>query len=193
MAFIEQITDESATGPARDLLEADRSKLGFVQNYTRAWASRPDVYEAWGQMRMAIADSMGAQRYELATVAAAAALGSSYCTLAHGKILAEQFMEADDVRALVEGRPAGLDEADEAVVELARKVAGNASAVTQADIDRYRAAGLDDDEIFSVIMAAAARCFFTKVLDASGVLPDAAFRELEPELREALTVGRPIA
>ncbi len=44
-----------------------------------------------------------------------------------------------------------------------------------------------------VVLAAAARCFFSKTLDALGVLPDASYRELDPELRDALVVGRPIA
>ncbi len=44
-----------------------------------------------------------------------------------------------------------------------------------------------------VVLAAAARCFFSKTLDGLGVLPDASFRDLDPELREALVVGRPIA
>ncbi len=44
-----------------------------------------------------------------------------------------------------------------------------------------------------VILAAAARCFSSKTLDRLGVLPDASYRELDPELRVALVVGRPIA
>jgi hypothetical protein len=44
-----------------------------------------------------------------------------------------------------------------------------------------------------VVLAAAARCFFSKALDALGVLPDAELAELEPELLEVLVVGRPIA
>ncbi len=44
-----------------------------------------------------------------------------------------------------------------------------------------------------VILAAAGRCFFSKTLDALGVQPDASYRDLEPALREALVVGRPIA
>jgi len=32
-----------------------------------------------------------------------------------------------------------------------------------------------------------------KTLDALDVLPDAGYRDLEPDLREALVVGRPIA
>jgi hypothetical protein len=44
-----------------------------------------------------------------------------------------------------------------------------------------------------VVLAAAARCFFSKTLDALDIRPDASYRELEPQLRETLVVGRPIA
>ena len=44
-----------------------------------------------------------------------------------------------------------------------------------------------------VVLAASARCFFSKTLDALGVLPDASYRDLEPELLDVLVVGRPIA
>src|SRR5437773_1282665 len=40
---------------------------------------------------------------------------------------------------------------------------------------------------------AAARCFFSKLLDALGVQADSTFNHLDPALREALTVGRPVA
>ena len=60
-------------------------------------------------------------------------------------------------------------------------------------IDELRDLGFSDDDIFSVILAAAARCFFSKVLDATGTLPDAALHEMPDQLRSALTVGRPIA
>jgi hypothetical protein len=44
-----------------------------------------------------------------------------------------------------------------------------------------------------VILAATARCFFSKTLDALGVQPDSKYRELDAGLRQALVVGRPIA
>ena len=54
--------------------------------------------------------------------------------------------------------------------------------------------GRPDDGILDVALAAAARCFFSTVLEAMGTEPDAAYRaELEPGLHQALTVGRPIA
>jgi hypothetical protein len=74
------------------------------------------------------------------------------------------------------------------------QVAQDAGSVTQADVDRLRALGLTDAEVFDVIAAAAARCFFSTALDALGAQPDARFvATLDPALREALTVGRPIA
>jgi hypothetical protein len=39
----------------------------------------------------------------------------------------------------------------------------------------------------------AARCFFSKTLDALDVRADTSYRELDPEVRDALVVGRPIA
>ena len=48
-------------------------------------------------------------------------------------------------------------------------------------------------EIMDVVLTAAVRSFWTKTLDALGVRPDASYRELEPQLREVLVVGRPIA
>ena len=42
------------------------------------------------------------------------------------------------------------------------------------------------------LLAAAVRCFFSKVLDATGTMPDAALHGLPEQLRSALTVGREI-
>ena len=42
-------------------------------------------------------------------------------------------------------------------------------------------------------LTAAARCFFSKTLDGIGALPDAHYRQLDPELLDVLVVGRPIA
>ncbi len=56
-----------------------------------------------------------------------------------------------------------------------------------------RPAVLEAWRVLDVILAAAARCFFSSVLDAVGAEPDVAFQSLDPAVRDALTVGRPIA
>jgi uncharacterized peroxidase-related enzyme len=195
MAFIETVPKDEAPPALAELYELDRAKFGYVPNLTRAFSLRPGVYAAWRELIGAIQAGMELRRYELATVAAAGRLRSSYCMLAHGSVLTSRFFEPDAVRAIVaDHRSAGLDEVDVAVMDLAEKVADDATSVTQADIDRLRGLGLTDPEILDVILAAAARSFFSKVLDGVGALPDREYSDkLAPELREALTVGRPIS
>jgi uncharacterized peroxidase-related enzyme len=168
--------------------------MGYVPNFAAAFSARPTVYAAWMQLNGAIKSNMDLRRYELATVAAARRLRSSYCALAHGTVLSDQFLGPDKVREVVtDHHEAGLDDIDVAVMDLADQVAADASAVTAQDIDRLRRLGLSDADILDVVLAAAARCFFSKTLDGLGVEPDARFAELEPALRDALTVGRAIS
>lgn len=173
---------------AGDLYDRERERVGYVPNYVRAFSHRPDVYWAWRGLVSAIWGASDPRRYELATLAAAKRLRSSYCSLAHGSILAGQFYSADQVLNL----PGGLDETDAAIMAFAEKVADDASSVTQEDVQRLREVGLSDAEITDVVLAVAARSFFAKALDGLGALPDAVYGELEPELRSELTVGRPI-
>jgi alkylhydroperoxidase family enzyme len=146
-------------------------------NYERAFAARPDVYAAWRQLAGAVSEHMDGRRYELATLAAAQRLRSSYCSLAHAKVLVERFDEP--VLDILRDRAGTLSEVDVAVMELAEQVAEDATR-TDAARARLKELGLTDEEIADV------------VLDGLGVLPDAAYAELEPALRDALVVGRPI-
>jgi uncharacterized peroxidase-related enzyme len=194
MPFIETVSKDQAPPVLAELYEADRAKFGYIPNLTRAFSLRPGVYAAWRELIGAIQAGMELRRYELATVAAARTLRSSYCMLAHGSVLTSRFLEPDDLRAIVDDhRTSGLDEVDVAVMDLAEKVAADATSVTQADIDRLRDLGLSDPEILDVVLAAAARCFFSKTLDGVGALADATFAELPASLREVLVVGKPIA
>jgi uncharacterized peroxidase-related enzyme len=194
MTFIDTVPEDEATGAVAAMYETDREVFGHLPNLTRAFSSRPDVYAAWRQLNGAIKSNMDLRRYELATVAAATRLGCSYCTLAHGSILLDRFMTPEGVRDLVrDHRATELDEVDTAVVALAEKVATDANSVSQADVDRLRSLGLSDADIADVVLAAAARAFFSKALDGLGVEADAKYANLDDELRDVLTVGRPIA
>ena len=194
MAFIRLIGDDEATGDVAAVYDAERAESGYVSNSTRVFGERPELRDAWLGLRNAIVSSMGQRRYELVTLAAARRLRSSYCSLAHGQILAETFLGAELTRAVaVDHRSAGLDPVDVAIMDFAEKITADATQVTQEDIDRLREVGLADDEIIDVAAAAAARCFFTKIIDGVGAQPDAAFVELDPALRDVLVVGRPIA
>ena len=194
MTFIAVVPEDEATGATAEVYAADHEAFGYLPNFTQAFSARPEVYAAWRELNGAIKRGMDPRRYELATVAAARRLRSSYCTLAHGAVLIDRFLAPDTVRALVaDHRTAALESTEVAIMDLADKVADDATTVDQTDIDRLRSLGLSDAEIVDIVLAAAARCFFSKTLDALGVEPDAKYAELDPAVRETLTVGRAIA
>ncbi|MDR2985069.1 MAG: carboxymuconolactone decarboxylase family protein [Nocardiopsaceae bacterium] len=161
-------------------------------NFERAFEPRPEVFAAWNQLNTAIKAGMDLRRYELATLAAARKLRSSYCCLAHGTVLAERFGEPV-AQIATDRRAAGLSEIDVAVMDLAERVVEDATSIGEADLKRLRDLGLAQEDIMDVVLAAAVRCFFSKTIDALGVLPDSGYTQLDPAMREALVVGRPIA
>jgi uncharacterized peroxidase-related enzyme len=193
MAYLPTL-DPPGDGAVAELFSAEERRWGYLPNLARTFALRPDVYAAWAALNGAIKRSMPPRRYELATLATAAALRSSYCSLAHGQILAREHLSADDVIAIAGGgSPGELPAAERAIIGFARTAARSAPDVDEFDIAALRDAGLADGEIFDVILAVAARCFFSTVLDATGTPADAEYRSLPPALRASLTVGRPIA
>ena len=175
---IEPVAPRRAT---RVMATVCRQNAAMPTNSEKQFAARPEVYAAWGALREAISGNMDARRYELATFAAAQRIKSSYCSLAHGTLLRDKL-----------GGWEPQDEVERAVTALAEQVADDATR-TDDHVARLRELGLSDDEIFDVVLAAAARCFFAKANDAMGVLPDAHYNELDDHVREALVVGRPIA
>src|SRR3954469_16516276 len=109
----------------------------MTTNYERAFAERPEVYAAWQQLNGAIKAGMDLRRYELATLAAARRLRSSYCSLAHGSVWIERFGEP--VREIALDRAsAGLDDVDLAVMDLAERVVEDASSIGDSDLQRLR-------------------------------------------------------
>ena len=161
-------------------------------NFEYAFSVRPEVYAGWRQLVTALKSGMDERRYELVTLAAARRLRSTYCCLAHGTILAEKFGEPV-AEIMLDHRAAGLSEVDMAVVDLAERVVDDATSIDERDLERLRELGLSETEIMDVVLTAAARCFFSKTLDALDIRADANYGELDARLRDPLVVGRPIA
>lgn len=193
MSYLQIVPLEEAAGEVRAMYDKDLAAQGYVANYTRAFSGRPEVLQGWLALKNAITSGMDPRLYELATVAAATAIRSSYCSLVHGNILATGYYPAEKVASIATDEAGdALDVADAAVVRFARKVALEGDKITQEDVDGLRDLGFSDADVFSVIVAAAARCFFSKVLDATGTLPGTIRHEIPDQLRDALTVGREI-
>jgi len=192
MAFIQTIPVGDADGDVREMYARQQTRFGYVPNYAKVFSHRPGLMKYWADMQNEIRRHTDRRRFELVTFSAAHALKNSACALAHGKALTE-YLSAATVRAIAEGEaPRALSNVDNAIVAFARKAAVDASTVTAADVESLQAVGLSDPEIFDIAAIAAARAFFTKLLDALGTEPDSAYVTMDPSLRTALTVGRPI-
>lgn len=194
MAFIRTIPPAEAQGPVREMYQQVERLFGYVPNWAQAFSLRPGVRDGWVALLRSIQSNLPVRTYELATLTAARALRSSYCSLAHGSVLANKVFDAATVTAVMKDAPdTPLEPAERAMMAFVEKVVLNADRVSAADIQVLRSHGYQDETIFDVAAAAAARCFFSKLLDALGVQADSTFNNLDPTLREALTVGRPVA
>ena len=131
MPYLHTVPPEEAVGEVKAIYDQDVANQGHVANFTRAFSDRPEVLQGWLALKDAITSRTDPRLYELATVAAATAISSSYCSLVHGQVLAASYYSAEQVISIAED-DAGttLDAADAAVVRFARKVA------LQAEIDQ---------------------------------------------------------
>lgn len=192
--FVTPVAEDDATGDLAEYYQRQRRSWGFLPDYAGAFSTRPDVASAWDRMNAAVRDGMDRRRFEIATIAAARALRSTYCTAAHSTFLRDACGDEATMRAIAE-QPDGstLDAADRAVFEFAAKVAVDAPQIDQGDVDRLKEeGGLSDADVADVVFAVAARSFFTRVLDGLGAQLDPQTSEALPaDLRDAMVVGRP--
>ena len=112
--------------------------------------------------------------------------------LAHGALLRKNFFSVEELAAIVKDfHNATLSPEEIAIMDFAQKVTTEPGQMSEIDYDQLRGHGLSDEEILDVILASTARNFFSKTLDSLDAIPDEAYLELEPELLQLLTPGRP--
>lgn len=192
MSYINTVPLDEAEGAVREMYERQQGAWGYVPNYAKSFSHRPEVMARWGRLLAEIRRPLDDRRFELVTTAVALELKHTPCALAHGSSLSP-FFSNDDIKAIARQEPVeSLTDAEHEMMRFARKLAADAAAITAEDVDKLKQQGLDDADVLDVALAAAARCFFTKVLDAVGSLPDAGFKAIDADIRDALTVGKPI-
>lgn len=193
--LIDHLPEDAADDALAEFYAQQRAAWGFLPNYAPAFSARPAVAEAWTQLARAVSAGMDRRRYEIATIGAARALRSTYCTAAHATFLRDSCDDEATLLALAADPGGGtLGEQDRAVYRFAGRVATDAASVTESDVAALRAVGLSDQEIADIVYVVAARCFFATVLDGLGAQLDAqTAATLAPDVLATLVVGRPVA
>ena len=183
--------------PASDAADAafdeDRSSDGYVNNLTRLWCWRPDIYNAFSALQGGLTKASALTKRDRAVLvtATAAERHDSYCSLAWGRRLANL---SDDATAaqVIAGAPApALSDREAALAAWARQVVRNPNAAADREIARLREAGLGDREIFEATAFIAFRLAFSTINDALGAAPDKQLADAAPPLvRTAVSYGR---
>ena len=156
------------TGLARRRYDDDLANDGFVFAHTRAMAVNPEALQAFEDLIRAVVPSIGLRSYELATLAAARAIGSTHCMLAHARrSLRVEALSEDEVSAVLDGSACEtLTASDRAIVEFATQLSSDASAMTDADTLTLRNVGFSDRQIVDITLAASVRNYFSRALQA---------------------------
>ena len=188
MSIIQTPAPENVTGLAAQIYADDLNDFGYVPEHTRVMAVNPEAYVAWEALIGSIAKPLGVRRYELVTLAAARGVKSEHCLLAHGNKTLRYIEEEQLTRIARDFRDASLTEAEVAMMAFAEKVSTDASSMTDADSQTLRDAGYSDREILDIALAAAARNYFSRAIQALSVAVDVP-PGLPVGLREALVEG----
>lgn len=192
MAFIDTVRPQEAEGEVLKMYEHFQEKCGYVPNYAKIFSHRPAVMQLWSDLLYGVRRNMDKRRFELVTVAAAMAVKSTYCSLAHGQALTAYFGLQDVLAILQDAEDSPLDDAERAMVKFARKIARDAASITVEEVEALRTHGFQDAEIFDIAAVATARTFFAQLCEGLGTVGDHAPSNLDPGLRQVLSVGRPI-
>lgn len=187
------LSDAEPSEGAQRLFDDDLDYMGFVMNGSRLWAWQPEAATALFDLMGSTSSELTMRERGILVAATASAIDDSYCSLAWGGKLSNE-TDAATAAAVIEGTDEGLTDAEAALAGWARKVSLGANSTTQKDVDRLRAAGLTEAQIFGATVFVALRIGYAKVNEALGAVPDGELRGFSPpEVVRAVDFGRPMA
>lgn len=168
MSRINIVDPKTATGEARELLDAVQKQLGVVPNFIRALANSPKALAAflglYGPLGGAALDKATQERIALVV---AEDNGCQYCVSAHTAIGRHAGLSNDEILL---NRQGGSGEARAAAaVAFAKALNEHRGEVSTDEFEAVRAAGFSDGEIVEIITAVALNVF-TNILGKSTLI-----------------------
>jgi uncharacterized peroxidase-related enzyme len=162
MSRVQIVDPQTATGEARQLLDAVQAQLGVTPNFIRVLANSPKALEGFlGLYAAAGKFSLDKPMQERIALTVAEGNACNYCVSAHTAIGRHAGLSAEEMRLNRQGSASEAKAA--ATVGFARALNDNLGEVTSAEFDAARASGLTDAEIVEII-AVVALNLFTNVL-----------------------------
>lgn len=165
MARVAVIDPQSATGDAKQLLDAVQSGLGMVPNFIRVLANSPAALGAFlGIHGIANAGVLDPKTRERIALSVAEQNACQYCVSAHTAIGRKVGLDNAEMLANRSGRSS--DAKADAALAFARALVQHTGQVSKAEFDAVRAAGHSDGEVVEIITHVAMN-IFTNLLGKS--------------------------
>ncbi len=175
-------TLEGLPEDVRGRMLAVQEKAGFVPTIFLLLARRPAEFRAFFAYHDALMEKdsgLTRAEREMIVVVTSAANRCLYCVVAHGAILRVRARDPHlaDVLA-VDWRKAGLGERQRAMLAFAEKLALSPWEVEEEDVDRLRAAGFDEEEIWDIGAITALFAMSNRLAHMADLRPNAEFYDL---------------
>jgi uncharacterized peroxidase-related enzyme len=171
MPRINAVDFASATGKAKELLEAVKAKLGIIPAMTRTMVNSPAVLESYLSFSGALSQgALDAKLREQIAITVAQANGCEYCLSAHTTIGKMFGVSENELQASRQARSS--DAKTEAALRFAQSVVAQRGRVTDADFAAVRQAGYTDGEIAEIIANIALNVFTNYFNNAAQVEVD---------------------
>ena len=158
MARVAVIDPKTATGEAKQMLDAVQTGLGMVPNFIRVLANSPAALGAFlGLHGIAGAGQLDPKTRERIALAVAEQNACQYCVSAHTALGRKAGLDNREMLANRQGR--SEDAKAEAALAFARALVEHTGQVSKAEFDAVRSAGHSDGEIVEIITHVAMNVF----------------------------------
>jgi len=165
---IQPLDHETATGPARDIFDSVKAKIGMVPNLYRVLGHSPAALSAYLSIndRLAQASLPPALREKVA-LTVSQANGCGYCLSAH-TMIADKMLGVPESEILAAREGKGVDARESAVLALAARVVESRGRVSGDELNQARAAGVTEGAIIEVVALVAALTFSNYINHVAG-------------------------
>jgi uncharacterized peroxidase-related enzyme len=189
MSYLHEVPADENQIPAFGAMLAS---FGFIPNFFKAQAIRPDLIEAEAQLVDAIMLKEGAltrQQKEYIFLVCSAANLSTYCVAAHCEIIRMLGIQGPDPeRVAVDYATADLPMTLKALLAFAAKLNRDMSKIARRDVNALRTYGYTEEQILETVLMVGLAKFANYVAAGLGAEPDF---DLPQVVGEQLGMGGP--
>ena len=158
MQRLKAVSPETASGKAKELLDAVQEKLGMTPNLIRTMAGSPAVLEAYLGLTGGLAGGvLPAKLREQIALTVSEANGCHYCLAAHSAVGKMVGLSEEDIADSRHG--VSPDSKVDAALRFARMLVERRGWADDGDVSRLRAAGYGDSEIAEIVANVALSIF----------------------------------